>query len=50
MDEENNQSMELEFILDWQPLNSESVQKDLDMSSVIQQAVLHTKTLAETLI
>ncbi|HEY9702771.1 MAG TPA: AtaL-like protein [Allocoleopsis sp.] len=50
VNEENNQPMELEFTLDWQPLNPDSVQKDLDMSSAIQQAVLHTKTLAETLI
>lgn len=50
VDEENNQSMELEFTLDWQPLNPDTVQKDLDMSSAIQKAVLHTKELAETLI
>lgn len=43
----NNDSISLEFTLDWQPLDPDKYQDKTDMSELIKEAVLHTKELAE---
>lgn len=44
---DNNQPHQLEFTLDWKPLNPENEYSNLELSSAVEKAVLHTKMLAE---
>jgi ribosome-associated toxin RatA of RatAB toxin-antitoxin module len=42
-----NEPITLEFTLNWQLINFDSLSSESDMSETIKQAVLHTKQLAE---
>ncbi len=45
--EVENESITLEFALNWQLIISDSLTPEGDISETIKQAVLHTKQLAE---